>query len=145
MYEQTINEILKKDKITSKSFLGVYARNEIPNIINYPACFIFNTKKRTESGEHWLAMYFDEKKKCFFFDSFGLSPHFYKIVSYIHTYSNSYTYNMKRIQGESEYCGLYCILFLIFITRNKLKDFFLQFNTNLFKNDLFIFNQIKLN
>ena len=60
MYEPTIYEVLKKDKIRSKTFLGVFARNEIPKIINYPACFIMNTENKNKPGQHWLAIHYNE-------------------------------------------------------------------------------------
>lgn len=52
---------------------------------------------------------------------------------------------MKRIQGKSNYCGVYAFLFLLYITRNKLSKFFSYFSNNLQKNDDLILNEIYFN
>ena len=53
MYEQTIEKILKKDTETKKYFIGVFARDELPEELTYPCCFVLNTQNRSEKGEHW--------------------------------------------------------------------------------------------
>jgi hypothetical protein len=142
MYEQSIESIMKKDDQIKNIFKGVFARNELPQIINYPAALIFNTQDRNKDGEHWLAVYFDSINLCYFFDSYGQSPCYYGVTNYLKKYSSLINYNQKRIQGDSEYCGLYSILFIFFAVRNNLKDFYSFFSTNLFLNDLFVFKNI---
>jgi len=83
MYEPTIIEVLTKDKISKESFLGVFARDEIPKNINYPACFVMNTENRNKPGQHWLALHYDNKGKCYFFDSFGNPPKYHNLQKYI--------------------------------------------------------------
>ncbi len=46
MYEPAIIEVLTKDKISEGLFLGVFARDEIPKNIKYPACFVMNTENQ---------------------------------------------------------------------------------------------------
>ena len=138
MYEFTIEKILEYDKITSKMFLGAFARDELPKKIEYPACFIANTHTRQEPGQHWLAFYYDKKGICYFFDSYGRSPIYYKFREYIENTSNKCIYNKQRIQGQSHFCGLYCIFFLLFKVRNKERIFFNKFTKNYAKNDNFI-------
>ena len=111
MYEFTIEKILEYDKITSKMFLGAFARDELPNKIEYPACFIANTHTRQEPGQHWLAFYNDKKGICYFFDSYGRSPIYYKFREYIEKTSKKCLFNKQRIQGQSHFCGLYSIFF----------------------------------
>lgn len=144
MYETTIREIIKKDKVCSKLFLDVFARDEIPkSITSTPACFILNTHVRTKPGEHWLAVYIDEENKLEFFDSYGRAPDLYKLTNYLNNLSKDVSYNRQRIQGNSQFCGLYCLLFLLFRARNKEKKFFSSFTNNYKKNDKFIIDQIK--
>lgn len=145
MYEQTITDILKKDLNTKQLFMGVYARDELPTELNYPCCFVINTHTRAEVGEHWLAFYYDINKICYFFDSFGLSPYFYRLINFIKNTSYDFTYNMKRLQGDSDYCGYYCVLFLLYVCMDKLDIFFLIFNSSSEKNDLIIKNEIENN
>ena len=143
MDENLINNIIKKDEI-SNNFLGVFALNEIPRTItSLPKCFIFNTQTRDQDGEHWLAIYLDKNRKCYFFDSYGLSPQYYNLSAYINSISISFNWNMKRLQGNSTYCGFYCIAFLHSIVRNELYLFYKNFTTNLNENDNFIKNLLK--
>lgn len=138
MYEDTVESILEKDPITSKSFIGALARNELPTKIKYPTCFILNTQPRHKAGEHWLALYFDKYKTCYFFDSYGLHPNHYKLTKYIKKHADICKFSKRRLQGSSNYCGMYCIQFLKFKLRNKSKDFFDKFYSNYEKNDDYI-------
>ena len=67
MEETVILKCLNKDIKTKQLFLGVFARDELPLIQKYPSCLIFNSKPRSNEGEHWLAIYFDANKRCYFF------------------------------------------------------------------------------
>jgi len=136
MLESALEEVLKKDLKTNKIFLGVFARNEIPLDPLYPSCFVFNTAERNMSGEHWLAVFYDKNGFCDFFDSYGMPPENFNMESFLNTTSNSWKYNKQRIQGESLYCGHYCILFLLFRARSKTIDFFKGFSNNFTQNDL---------
>ena len=142
MHEPVINKILKKDPITGPLFLGVFARDELPKPKKYPACFVFNSKPREHEGEHWLAMFIDSDGTIDFFDSYAYSPNFYKLQPYLDTFTK-WTRNEKRIQGLSEFCGLYCIYFLLFKARNKQKHFFSKFSNDLFNNDKILLNYLK--
>ena len=143
MYETQIIEILQKDGFTKKIFIGIFARDELPTNIKYPSCFIFNTKPRNHSGEHWLALYFDEKGNAFFFDSYGNHPSAFNMETYLNKFSNSWTYNKIRIQGNSSYCGYYCIIFLLLKARLKSHIFFRYFNKNYYLNDKKVYSMIK--
>ena len=137
MLETSIESHLLNNECSKNIFLGVFARDELPVIeeIKYPSCFVLNNQNRGAVGEHWLAIYYNENKKAFFFDSYGLNPMFYSLTKYLRETSNSWTYNQKRIQGESQYCGYYCIFYLISICRNETIKFFKHFSKNLGQND----------
>ena len=143
MYESTINQILKKDKKSTNIFLKTFAFDEKPLNFDYPASFIINTEPRTKHGQHWLAFYYDKKGYCYFFDSYGKHPSFYKLLTYINQTSIKWTYNKQRVQGMSPYCGFYCVLFLLFMVRKKLDHFFSKFTKNWTENDNFILNNLK--
>lgn len=96
---------------------------------------ILNNQNRGQDGEHWLAIYYDKNKKCYFFDSFGLNPVFYSLTKYLQDTSTSWTFNQRRIQGTSQYCGYYCIFFLKSICKNETIKFFKNFSKNLRQND----------
>ena len=144
MYEDTIEEILEKDLKTKKCFLGAFAKDEIPTKINsFPCCFIINTENRSEPGEHWLAVYINNQKIAQFFYSYGLPPSYYQLEAPLKKISRKINYNQRQIQGTSTYCGLYCVLFLLFAVRNNLNSFYNQFSTDFIKNDFIISYLIK--
>lgn len=118
-----IRLILKKLKF----FRGVYAADQIPKIKKnrkQPSAFIVNTHPMRDPGEHWVALYIDNKNdsnQLEFFDSFGYN----KSISFLHSkyfktffknkYFNKKTVftNTHRLQDKkSELCGYYCVLFL---------------------------------
>ena len=142
MISLTIEKVLNTDPITKKTFIGVFAKDMLPNKVPYPSCLVFNTDNHTEPGEHWLALHYNEHGVCNFFDSYGQHPSAYKMEAYLKRTATKWTYNMKTIQGLSSYCGFYCLFFLLFKCRNNSKAFFKQFTSNTLKNDEFIKNEI---
>ena len=74
MNQVAIDKILREDSYTKNCFLGVFARDELPKEVPYPACFVFNTDKRSRPGEHWLALHYDTYGNSYFFDSYGNPP-----------------------------------------------------------------------
>lgn len=111
-------------------YYGIFPIDKLPVINGLPACLIINNQPSNKEGQHWIAIYFDKNRKCEFFDSFGKSPHFYGVNNYLRNNSKTININRKIIQSNiSEYCGLYCIFFLIF----KLKGRSMTFYNNLFK------------
>jgi hypothetical protein len=140
MDSRQINKILNTDQVARKSFLGVFARDKLPNEIKWPSTLIINTDKSNQPGEHWLAIYYDENGTCEFFDSYGFHPDFYNLTDYIKSTSKNFIFNSKTIQGIfSKYCGQYCVLFLLIRSRNFSMKYFLNFfNNNTINNDKLI-------
>ena len=126
-----IDNIINFYKYAKKNFIGVFARDQLPNKIKFPSSFIINTEKSTEPGEHWLAVYYDKNGTCDFFDPLGFSPKYYKIDDYLKDTSRKYFYNTQQMQGIfSKFCGHYCILFILVKSRNYNLIFFLSLFTN---------------
>lgn len=144
MDENLIKVILNTDKKTKKIFSGVYARDERPLKPSYPSCFIVNTHPRSKSGEHWLAFFYDSNGFCDFFDSYGQPPSSYRLKTYINKTSKGWRYYSRRLQGHSDFCGIYAILFLLFKTIKKVDEFFREFYFNYSKNDEKIIKTFKL-
>jgi len=140
MDEVTINTILNNDKKLKNIYLGTLARDELPKKLKYPSCFILNTHPRNGGGEHWLALFYDANGICDYFDSYGFPPSMHNLKSYIKSTSKKCRWNKRRIQGASNYCGLYCIYFLKYRSRQKYNNlFFKNFIKDFDKNDLKIF------
>jgi hypothetical protein len=142
MDEFLVETILKKDKVTSKVFLEAFARDELPSKPPYPSCFIINTDPRSKPGSHWLAVFYNERGYCDFFDSYGQPPDYFKLEKYINKTSNGWSFNRKRIQVDSDLCRLYAILFLIFRAQDQLPIFYKQFSNNYSKNDKVIMDYL---
>ena len=140
-----IKKIIEKDDFAKEIFLGVYAIDNLPEIKTYPSGLIFNNQSIKEEGEHWLAIYFIDKNRCEFFDSFGRSPKkFENVYSFIHKFSNICMTNKFVIQNlNSSYCGLYCIYFLMLESRGlRMKDIQKLFSSKSSFNDYLISNLI---
>jgi hypothetical protein len=138
-------QIITNDKKSSKDFIGVFPRDRLPRIHNFPCSFIINTHKSDMKGEHWLAFYFDHDKKLDFFDSYGNSPSFFKLDQYINHNSSSTNYNTIQLQSfHSRLCGFYCVLFILYrsrgFTMNQFLDKFTDFTSI---NDFILLNLIK--
>jgi hypothetical protein len=138
LYENQIDKVMKKDQLTKNIYIGTFARDELPKHLTYPCCFVLNTEPRSSSGGHWLAFYFSKDKSGYFFDSYGKPPGYFRLISFMNKNSIFWRFNRQRIQGLSEFCGYYCMLFLLYIARNKETLFFSQFKTNFNSNDKLI-------
>ena len=70
MNTKQINAILEYYCMTKDLYHGEFPMNQLPTLQR--GAYIINTDDHDESGEHWLALYFD--KDVEYFDSFGLYP-----------------------------------------------------------------------
>ena len=74
-----ITRALEQDPITSKSFLGVFPSDKLPQPLDkHPCGFVANTDPSSKPGMHWVAFYFPSEGEGEFFDSYGRSPEYYK-------------------------------------------------------------------
>ncbi len=136
MLATSIHKILKNDEKTSTFFIGVFARDRLPNLKKKKCCLVLNTDSHEKPGEHWLAIYVDENGFGEFFDSYANNPERFGLINYLNKNCRIWTYNKQIIQGNSNFCGYYCVLFLLFRARNKANKFFSYFNSSLENNDL---------
>lgn len=84
---------------------------------------VYNTSKRSEAGQHWIATFVKQMKdgeiKMYFFDSVGHAPpyeikKFFKILQNNLFYKNivDKRYNNIQHQFKNTECGVYCIHFI---------------------------------
>lgn len=128
-----------------KIFQGVYPSDITPSIKSLPAGIVINTDNHKEPGEHWVALYIDEKKHGTYFDSYALPPLLPSILKTIKRFCNTYEYNKCPLQAfNSETCAHYCIFFIelknIGLGLNFICNFF---NKNRKNNDTMIRYLIK--
>ena len=89
---------LKKHVQTASQFVGVFARDELPLIIDeFPAIIITNTEPSTKSGSHWILFYFDNNGNVEYFDSLGTLSHYHKdFLKFIKNNCNYYSRVVKN-------------------------------------------------
>ena len=135
MDEDQISKILSQDFFTKKYFVGVFSRTHITLGRKLPAIYIINLDKYGSPGFHWIAVYIDEKT-INIFDSFGGNfindPKFASFISYCKNKNQKVVSSPHVIQSAlSSACGLYCILFAMFMARRRsYKDFISLFKNN---------------
>ena len=125
-----IIKVLREDASSKTCFIGCFPRDNLPVIKTFPACLVVNTDPSYKEGEHWLGMYFDRYKTCYFFDSYGNMPEYFGLLEYIDRFSSNMEYNKYKIQGFfSNTCGHYTVFFILMITRGfSIKDIIECFN-----------------
>lgn len=118
MDTEEIFHCLQKHPKTKKMFLGVFSSNNIPVKffkMQKPVALVYNFDPVGQPGSHWVALYSNGKRSLEYFDSYGLPPiHSFMFPSY-----KVIKYNKKRLQGQSQVCGLYCIYYILEKARNK--------------------------
>lgn len=93
-------------------FLGVFPRDEFPEVRERPCCFILNEDTRQQRGSHWVAVYVG-LHDTEYFDPFGLPPRFSDTMKSLRGLGNPISYNDKVIQSVSSYaCGLFSTHYL---------------------------------
>lgn len=115
MNSKQLVAILKTARPTKKCFLGVFSSNNIPKlqkVKKYPHCFVANTDKSGNIGEHWVAFFVNSSTSCEYFDSLGDKPN-EDISSYLRQFNNILINNKVLQLPFSDACGHYCVYFLI--------------------------------
>ena len=134
--ESLVEKLNETDEIWSflqkkKSFMGCFPSDKIPPICSFPATMIINTADSSSAGEHWVALYMEEKL-CLYFDSFGLPVLESDIRNFLSRYYSNYVYNKIAIQDvTSKACGLFSIAFVKSVYSVKSYfNFIQQFDAN---------------
>lgn len=137
MDELEIKRYLLGNEHTAKYFLGTLAYDELPITKHQTGFYIVNTGHSSTPGIHWVVILkIDDIIE--FFDSLANLPGYYSssIENYLIRNGPSYKMSIKKIQGESNFCGNYCILYCYFRCRKyNMLDFLNLFSNNLKKND----------
>src|SRR5205814_63821 len=112
-------EYIVNDKYAKKIFCGVKAIDEITNLKpKKPCCFIINTHKSTQPGEHWFALYVPKYGPIEYFDSFGIKPVHKQIYTFFKHNGNIYIYNHVPLQHfTSTTCGKYSLFYILLRVR----------------------------
>ena len=138
MYSDEIETILTDNK----KKLGCYASNQLPTTpSSFPKSLIINTATSDTAGEHWVALIMN-RKRCYYFDSFGLPIINGNILHFLDGYEKVTTSTMCIQNVFSTYCGKFCIAFIKYVhSKHSYNQFIDQFDfVKLYKNDLIVEN-----
>jgi hypothetical protein len=119
-------------------FLGCFPMDRLPPFpTTFPKSMIINTQASTQTGEHWVALVLTETN-CYYFDSFGLPIIQPNIHMYLPPHYTNICYLAIRIQDiTSNYCGAYCVCFVLHVKDDDAYDKFIghYYSDNLLQND----------
>ena len=116
-----IERSLKNDSEIKGVFWSVCALDQLEKL-TFPSTYAINSDPSREPGEHLVSVYFDKRGRGEYFDSYGLSPSFVSLKSYMDFYSLlGWIYNRKTLQVVavtiafilSYFVAFYCIWFYI--------------------------------
>ena len=97
-------------------FNGVYARDNLPNIIKDGA-YVINLYEYSNIGTHWIALYV-KNNDIIYFDSFVVEHIPKEIIKFIGR--KNVMANIFRIQAyDSIMCRYFCIGFIDFMLKGK--------------------------
>jgi len=124
-------------KVCGRSFIGVFPCDIQPEVRRKTFSIVFNTGDSSTAGEHFVAI-FSTRRTMFYFDSFGKKPTDNNIKKFIAKTKGRkrFIHWKKQIQHSmSNYCGFYCIGYLLHKHKN-IQSFRKYFNANnLMQND----------
>lgn len=115
MFSDELNTLGRKHV---PSFIGVFACNELKNMIHHnrqtPYSFIVNTQTNNLPGEHWIAVSCENNGVTLIFDPLG----FYYPPPLIHylvakKFRKIYFNRIQYQHPNSRICGQLCLEFLI--------------------------------
>jgi len=112
-------QILKSDSVLNQQSLGVFSCDTIPKKSCRNSCFISNTQKSTQPGEHWVCFYVNDRNVCSYFDSYGRNPSENRYFEKYLKTARSFETTERRYQGDfSSCCGQYCVFYLALRSRD---------------------------
>jgi hypothetical protein len=118
-------------------FSGVYPRDKLPEVTNFPAAIVINTDDSSKPGEHWVSVYISKTGIGLYFDSYGLPPLHREIKNFLENSCKGWSYNKVLFQGlNSITWGHYCVLFVLLSCIGvSYEKFVTLFTTNTLLND----------
>lgn len=112
---------------------------KLVHIKRFPCAIIMNTDDWPGvGGVHWIGLWYDVSKRLTFFDSLGLPPSAYGLIL------RPYEWNKKVLQGNSDLCGEYSLLFIDLMSKGgSLRQVLKLFSNNKMKNDRLVHHYFK--
>ena len=103
-----------------KTFLGVFALDNIPSQMRLNDCLIFNSQTQNLPGEHWMALRLSRCGDLFYYDPLGKPP-IPSVCRRVLLFARSVRYLTTSTQNpQTSLCGQHCLYFLL--TNNVTSD-----------------------
>ena len=103
-----------------------------------PSLFVFNTNPSwIHQDGHWVAVYFVDSYRGFFFDSFGRNAVWLRFDGFMAEYCKTWTYNDRQLQSlESSACRHHVTAFSVAMLSGMSYDGYISlFSDNVVLND----------
>ena len=133
-------------------FMGVYPSDLLPfdNLVKYKKfSLIINLDPHTKLGSHYVALFINKylNNKVIYFDPFGKNLTNKNIINFVKKINKNYIFSKKKIQHDiSDYCGLFCLAFCVYIYKDKPLYIFLDmFINNSMTNNFIVHKYLKEN
>ena len=141
-----INQVLYKNCLTKEDFIGVFAYDMIPNIMQKDFSLIINLDRFGLPGSHWIAIK-SKKDKLYLFDTYsrGLKDFNDEVQTVLIKRvikNRTVIHNSKFVQNPfSNLCGQFCIYVLILFGFDiSFSNILNYFSENLLENDKMVYN-----
>lgn len=74
MDSRTIDQILRRNKVTRLLYEGCFPSDMLPRPTRYPMALVANLDPASLPGSHWVAIYAESPAKAYYFCPFGDPP-----------------------------------------------------------------------
>lgn len=128
---------------TSNLYMGCFSANNIPTklLTKNEFSVICNLSSKEEIGTHFVCI-IRTPDKLMYLDPYGLPCFIDSITTFLARFSKPVFYNSIQIQSlNSNFCGIYCILFVLAYENNVLFD--LRFANDLIHNEQLCISMIE--
>ena len=134
-----ISNILQNNIVTKKYFSGVCASDQMLQKRKRPYCFVANTDREGQKGDHWTCWFITRDNTVYFFDSFGRNPYSRSFPISFRKFINNrkFRFNPRVLQPiNGETCGEFCIFVIYYLCLDvDLKSIYNYFTNDLLCND----------
>lgn len=96
-----------------KGFKGVFSSDNAPILKQAKSSLIINFDKENEPGSHFIAVFLSNKNKLLYFDPLNLGFTPANIAIFLSGYKKCFNMSQNIQNFESNFCGFYCILFIL--------------------------------
>ena len=114
----SINQVMFKNPVTRKYFLGTFPADRIPRVNKFPASFVVNMDNSDKLGSHWVAMYIPSRNTIYYYDSFGIKPSNPNIRRYLRRFKHPFENKITFQSLITDICGYYVMYFIYMSSRN---------------------------